>query len=63
MKTTILFLMASALLAGCTPPHAVSDAQVSAVTARCKELGMATRVFNSVSVSTAECIPVATVGK
>lgn len=60
MIAKVSFLMVAMVLAGCSPPPPVSDAQVQAVTTRCKELGMSTRVFNSVTVSTAECAPVAT---
>lgn len=45
------------LLAGCQPVS-LSDAQVKTVTERCKELGMATHLFNSVLVSRADCVPI-----
>ena len=58
---TLTTLMCALLLAGCHAPP-VTDVQVSAVVARCKELGMATRVFNGLA-SFAECVPVSDLEK
>ena len=57
LLTSPAVILFALLLVGCAPAP-LSDAQVKAVTERCKELGMATYLFNSVIVSRAECIPV-----
>jgi FAD/FMN-containing dehydrogenase len=55
MKTLMTVALA---LTGCYA-NPVTDAQVSAVVERCKELGMAVRVFNG-ATSFVECVPVVT---
>lgn len=50
-------MLGAAFFAGCTPAP-LTDAQVRETTQRCRELGMATAIFNSGIVSRIECIPI-----
>jgi len=52
MKIIIVLIV---LCAGCAQP--ISDKAAEAMITRCKELGMATRIFNGLA-SVAECVDV-----
>ena len=45
------------LLSGCTPAP-ITDEQAALTTQRCRELGMATAIFNSGIVSRVQCVPI-----